>query len=808
MNTNARIYVTVFLALGFCVILGAFGGPRPFEAARFFSYFGLAVIASLLKVTMPAVAGNMSFNYLFVLISIMDLNLPQTLAIGLTSTLIESVLRPRVRATMLQVLFAICNMAVAIACTDMIFHSAYLSHKGLLIPGRLALAATAFFIMNTFPVSAIASLSECKPLLRIWQEKYFWSYPYYMLGAAFAFGFRVTSNALGWPAALLAVPVAHLFFRTYALYMGRIEDSRIHAEEMAALHIRTIEALALAIEAKDNTTHEHLKRVQVYALAVGKELGLNEMELEALRAASILHDIGKLAVPEHIISKPGRLTPAEFEKMKIHPVVGAEILEQVQFPYPVAPIVRAHHEKWDGTGYPYGVRGTDIPIGARILAAVDCLDALASDRQYRKALPLPEAMAKVEMDSGKAFDPDVVNVLKNRYVQLEKMAQEQSAHAVGGSKLSTELKIERGEAPAAGFESTKGRYPVNENSRDFIETVAMARQEMEMLFDIGQNPEYPLRFEESLSLLGLRLQRMIPFDAIAIYLVQDDVLSPAYVSGENAKLFSSLQIPMGQGLSGWVAENRKPIVNGNPSVEPGYLNDPNYYSTLRSALAVPLETSDSEIIGVIALYQETRDAFTKDHLRLLQTLAPKLAASVEKFNRSPQTIDSFATDRLTGLPHARTVFLHLESELVRCKRLNTPLSVFVCAIDGLKSINDRLGRIEGDKILRTVALSMKECCGEFDYIARLGGNELVIVLPGLRSDAVQQRILKLQMAGRVGRETLPIIVGHASYPEDGTDAEQVVGEADRRMFRKKHDRRMEQARQQEVQTASSINWLQ
>ena len=807
MNTNARIYVTVFLALGFCVILGAFADPRPMEATRFLGYFTLAVIASLLKTTMPAIAGNMSFNFLFILISIMDLTLPQTLVIGLTSTLIESILRPNKRISILQILFAISNMSVSIAVTDVIYRSEYLAHQGLLVPGRIALAASGFFVMNTFPVSAIASLSERVPLLKIWQGKYFWSYPYYILGAGFAFGFRFASQAFGWPTALLALPVAHLLFRTYSLYLGRIEDARIHAEEMAALHVRTIETLALAIEAKDNTTHEHLKRVQVYALAVGKELGLNTMELEALRAASILHDIGKLAVPEHIISKPGRLTPSEFEKMKIHPVVGAEILEQVQFPYPVAPIVRAHHERWDGTGYPYGIRGNDIPIGARILSAVDCLDALASDRQYRRALPLPEAMGKVEADSGKAFDPAVVNVLRQRYVELEAIAQKESAKGHDGTRLSTDLKIMRGDAPAAGFEATKGIFKTNGNSNDFIESVAMARQEMEMLFDIGQNPEYPLRFEESLSVLGLRLQRMIPFEAIAVYLLQDDILVPAYVSGEDSKLFLSLEIPMGQGLSGWVAENRKPIVNGNPAVEPGYLNDPSCTTSLRSALAVPLETS-SNVIGVIALYQDARDAFTKDHLRLLETLAPKLAASVEKYNRCPEPIDSLATDRLTGLPHARTVFLHLESELARCKRLNTPMAVLVCAVDGLKSINDRLGRLEGDKILRTVALNIKDSCGEFDYIARLGGNEFVVVLPGLHKDMVQQRMLKIQIAGRVGREHLPIVIGNASYPEDGMDAEQLVGEADRRMFRKKHDRRLEQSRIQEAESTSSINWLQ
>ena len=199
-----------------------------------------------------------------------------------------------------------------------------------------------------------------------------------------------------------------MIFRSYRLYLGRLESEKNHAEEMANLHLRTIEALALAIEAKDHTTHDHLQRVQIYALELGKKMELNEDQLQALRAASILHDIGKLAVPEHIISKPGKLTAEEFEKMKIHPVVGAEILARVQFPYDVVPIVRAHHERWNGTGYPDGLKGEEIPIGARILSVVDCLDALASDRQYRRALPLDEAMAVIVAEAGKSYEPRIV----------------------------------------------------------------------------------------------------------------------------------------------------------------------------------------------------------------------------------------------------------------------------------------------------------------------------------------------------------------------------------------------------------------
>src|SRR2546426_3938461 len=212
-------------------------------------------------------------------------------------------------------------------------------------------------------------------------------------------------------------------YRPYRLYRGKLESEKKHAEQVSNLHLRTIEALALAIEAKDQTTGEHLQRVRIYAMELARELGLTEDETEALRAASVLHDIGKLAVPEHIISKPGKLTPDEFEKMKIHPIVGAEILEQVDFPYPVVPVVRAHHEKWDGSGYPFGLKGDAIPIGARILAAVDCLDALASDRQYRRALPLDEAMDVVRGEAGKSYDPKVVQLLGDHYIRLENEAK-------------------------------------------------------------------------------------------------------------------------------------------------------------------------------------------------------------------------------------------------------------------------------------------------------------------------------------------------------------------------------------------------
>jgi putative nucleotidyltransferase with HDIG domain len=230
----------------------------------------------------------------------------------------------------------------------------------------IALAATGYFLSNTVSVAGVVALTQSpnllqKNLVKIWSECYFWSFPYYLIGGSIAALVQWSSRHIGWETTFLALPVVYTIFRSYRLYLGRLESEKLHAEQIAALHLRTIEALALAIEAKDDSTHQHLQRVQIYALELGKKLGLNEGELQALRAASILHDIGKLAVPEHIISKPGKLTVEEFEKMKIHPIVGAEILARVEFPYDVVPIVRSHHEKWNGNGYPDGLSGEAIP---------------------------------------------------------------------------------------------------------------------------------------------------------------------------------------------------------------------------------------------------------------------------------------------------------------------------------------------------------------------------------------------------------------------------------------------------------------
>src|SRR6204780_925230 len=575
LSLQTKAFVGIAVSLGMVVRAHALLHWQSQDLMRFACYLVVAVMASGLKVQLPGIDGTMSVNFLFILLGVLELSLPETLVIGCTASLVQSVWQTRKRLDPVKVLFNVAGMmANASALTYLSYHwmvARFGSNKPIL----LMVAALVFFFANTLPISIVIALTEGKSSPKVWAECYFWAFPYYLAGAAAVGLVGIVNRSAGWETSLLVLPLIYWVYRSYRLYLGRLEAEKDrvevekrHVEQIASLNMRTIEALALAIEAKDHTTHTHLQRVRTYAVEIAKEIGLSPDEIEALRAAALLHDIGKLAVPENIINKPGRLTPEEFEKMKVHPLVGAEILDRVAFPYPVAPIVRSHHERWDGSGYPAGLSREEIPIGARILAVVDCLDALSSDRQYRQAMPLDRAMDRVKERAGSWFDPKIGGVLGGRYVELERMAQMSEDTAVPcGFK---DLRVERDVAPAAGFEKWADN---SQNDSDFLTSIASARQEAQAMFDLSQDLGNSLSLSETLSVLSMRLRKLIVYDSIAVYVNRNGWLLPELVSGENFRVLSSLKIRVGEGLCGWVAENCKPIINGNPQVEAGYVAD-------------------------------------------------------------------------------------------------------------------------------------------------------------------------------------------------------------------------------------------
>jgi diguanylate cyclase (GGDEF)-like protein len=490
----------------------------------------------------------------------------------------------------------------------------------------------------------------------------------------------------------------------------------------------------------------------------------------------MMYDIGELAVPEHITSKPGRLLPHEYDRIKIHPVVGAEIVERARFPYPVAPLVRAHHEKWDGTGYPDGLRGEEIPLGARILSVAAALDALASDRRYRKAVSLERAVQTIASESGTSFDPRVVQLLERRYRELE-------------AKVG---KAQQAGLPECGIEGLAGGQRAER--LQFLRAIGEARREAQELHELVHELGNSLSFEETLFVLHTRLARLVPHDTIAIYLARDDRLVPELVAGEDARLLKGAEVRIGDGMLGRVANYLEPFINGSPLTDYPATSEGKPFCRLRSSIAVPLEGIGG-LVGVLALYRKEPDGFNKDQLRVLLAISSKASLVIENTLRFSQVESHAMTDYLTGLPNARALFLHLDAELARAKRNEKRLAVLVCDLDGFKQMNDRWGHLAGNKVLKEVAAGFRQLGREYDYVARIGGDEFVLVIPDLPEAAVSRKVQELQhMAIHAGFEAtgeggLSASVGSACYPDHGNSAEDLLAEADKQMYAAKRSSR-------------------
>jgi diguanylate cyclase (GGDEF)-like protein/putative nucleotidyltransferase with HDIG domain len=763
--------------------------PTAPELARLELYLLAAVATSGLAMARrparPSTSlSSPSMSYVFIIAGLSDFHLGGGIVISIATVLGEAFFERRKQPCWKDLLFDISQVSLAVGAANVCLLHAPLPSIDPYGMFPIAGASVAYYLVSSLVLSGRIGFSCSQPLIAVWRESFLWIAPQYLIGGVIAQRFRLLVAWIGPVGALTTVPLVYLAYRFYSSYFDRVEEQKSHIGEMADLHLRTIEALALAIGAKDDTTSAHLRRVQVYASEVGKELGLSPLELKAIEAAALLHDIGKLAVPEYIVSKPGRLTPDEFEKMKIHPVVGAEILERVNFPYPVVPIVRAHHEKFDGTGYPDGLKGEEIPIGARILSAVDCLDALASERQYRKALPLEDAMRVVTSESGRSYDPRVVSILQARYRELELKAKAEIADAVTLTSLT----------PAGCAITPAPGFPVNSSQPapdgNFRMSISGARREFQMLVEIANDLGSSLSLDETLALLAVRLGKAIPHDAVVVWVRHQNELIPRHVKGESYRLFSSLRIPLGQGLSGWVAENNQAIVNGNPAVESGYLNDESKVTPLRSAIAVPLICRE-QVVGVLTLYRLPADAFTADHRRILGSISAKVGVVIDNAQRFEQVQDAARTDELTGLLNSRSLFEYLSEEVVACSQRKSPMAVLVMDLDGFKKANDDHGHLAGNRILQGVAAGLRKSCRATDVVARLGGDEFVVVLPdpGECLPSMIERIHEVgQRAGALIGCNTSLSVGCAVYPDDATDAESLLERADERMYEEKRRR--------------------
>jgi diguanylate cyclase (GGDEF)-like protein/putative nucleotidyltransferase with HDIG domain len=786
---TANLFIAAIGLAGLTGMAVTFRGWIPAPEPRFVVYLVLALLSAGMKVRFPGIRGAFSVQLVFTMLGLIELTPPETLFLAVASAAAQTFWHAKGRVKLVRLFFNTTCIALAVWAAIWVYGRPWLHGvpEGELL--QLMLAGVAYFLLNNIPLAIVIALTEGQSIKAVILSLCDWSFCYYLVGVSVAEMVHRASGRLGWTFTLALLPPVYLIYRSVRLYFGKLEQERTHAESMAALHLRTIEALATAIEAKDECTGDHLRRVQVYSLELAKHLGLSSDEVNALQAASILHDIGKLAVPDYIISKPGKLTPDEFDKMKVHTVVGAEILEQVAFPYPVAPIVRSHHEKWDGSGYPDGLKAQDIPIGARILSAVDCLDALASDRQYRRALPLDEAMNYVSGLSGKSFDPQVVDILKANYREFESLAQ---STPLRNHKLSKDLIVSRGEAPDAGFEKSASTASSANRALAPADSIASAREEMRAIVDLAMDLSKSLRMEDILSILAARLKQLVPYDCLAIYVRERSTLKAQFTSGLTSQIFASLEIPVGQGLSGWVVENAKAIVNGNPAVEPGYAEASGQLGTLNSALSIPLGDGVDQFSGALTLYRTEKDAYSADHLRVLLAIKGDIARAVDSAIRYQKAQQDAGTDEITGLPAKAALLAHLREGFAAQHK---GVTVLFCDIDEFRRVNELYGRPAGDQLLKLVGNILRGNSRSGDYVARAGGDEFVMLLAGARPEELAGKIESLDRLvgnacrGLCGDESSGLAVGVACFPENGADADSLIAFAEQALAQAKEERR-------------------
>ena len=574
----------------------------------------------------------------------------------------------------------------------------------------------------------------------------------------------------------------YLMWRTYRVYMGRIDDEQRHAQQTSDLHLATVEALARAIDAKDQTTQLHIRRVQVYAAGLAKAAGASDADIQGVKTAALLHDIGKLAVPEHILSKPGPLTQEEFQKIRIHPQVGAEIIAAVPFPYPVAPLILGHHERWDGKGYPQGLQGEEIPIGARILTIVDYYDAVTTDRPYHKALPHESAIGLLRHEAGRALDPRLVPIFIDL---LPRLIAELSA-------------IERGEAAAEPKTDARGSTAVGlvPSGRRAFENIALAHREIYALYEIAQAMGTSLGVADTMALISSKLSKLVPWSGCALFLhdPDTDALKCRYAAGVDAPKLLNRQFTVGDGLAGWVARNRRSLVNADPRVtfELAGLGG----TVLRSAIVCPLHVNDA-FIGCLALYHVEPNSYTDDHRRLLERVAEQGGAVISNSLVFERTQEDSLTDPLTALPNRRSMFAHLSRELARAERLKSEVAIMVMDVDGFKDINDTYGHTVGDHALRAVARTLQSALRPYDMCVRYAGDEFIVVLADCGPHAadakrreLQQRVGEIELPVRAGRVVrLAASAGVAVFPHDGSTSEALLADADQQMYRDKAARR-------------------
>jgi diguanylate cyclase (GGDEF)-like protein/putative nucleotidyltransferase with HDIG domain len=777
-----QLYVYAVIVLGAVVMATAFSSlqfPRP---GLFATLLVLSVISSALKVHLPLGVGTscISLSFAVDFTALLLLGPAPAMLIAVTSGWSQCTFRMGERNPAYKTLFSMATLAVSVAAAAAMYTAVGGTYGQL--PSAplqsLMAAAMVYFLVNSLAVAVAFALSTGRGVYRLWHDNFFWTISTYVVGAiAAGIAVEVFHRAGQWQAALAFIPLC-MTYRTYRIYLRRIADEQQRVADWAQLHRDSTEVLARAIQAKDGGGSSHVERVQYYAAALARRLELADSDTQAVEIAALLHDIGKLAVPEHILSKPGPLTPDERKKMQMHAQIGAEIVSAVPFPRPVAPLIRSHHERWDGTGYPAGLRGEQIPIGARILSVVDCFDALTSERPYRPAVSADEAISLLHNEAGRAFDPAIVE----RFTELLPVLTPPTNGA-----LWWQMRRSSGQASQ---QSSDGGARLG---ADAFAEIASANRETHALYEIAQSMGGSMSLADTMTFVSAKLTTLVPLSTCALFVRRaEEDLRCRFATGLHADLLEDASIAAGNGLSGWVAHHRRPLVNGLPLAEFIAAGTASADIQLRSALICPLMVAD-QVIGTIAVYHDGAESYTEDHRRVLDQVARQAAAVVHNALVFERTQEQAFKDGLTGLANPRALQFQVARELARARRTSSPFSLILLDLDDFKTINDEHGHLAGDRALQEVARVLQQTTRPYDTCIRYGGDEFVVLLPSCgRAEAeeqgrrVQEAVAAISLHTDSGSDiALRVSAGASAFPDDGETYERLLARADRRMYRNK-----------------------
>lgn len=681
-------------------------------------------------------------------------------------------LRPRAY----RIFFNVANTGLAAALSSFLFYwvSGSVPNRELGLIAALSAFTAGYFFLNTAGVAGACALQQRLNWWSVWQESFLWTAPGFFASASAAFGIQKAFAAVG-ALGLLFLPPLWLVYRSYRLYMDRIKQNTQHIEELNKLNQAIIASLATAIDAKDRYTCSHINRVQHYAISLAKAAGVTGPDMDAVATGALVHDIGKLGIPDHILGKPGKLTADEFKRIQTHVTIGADILSPIPFPFPVVDVVMTHHERWDGLGYPRGLKGEEIPIGGRIISLVDVFDALTSNRPYRKAMTHEEALAEVRANAGKQFDP--------RLVEIFARIQPKCAQEIAEMELAAQTQDAESTAPTDGS--------------SVFSRISQAAAEMAAVSDVAHSLAEHETQEQIAATVVNRALALLPADTAVLYLRRPDefVLDAVAVEGKYRGKLETMTIQMGEGVAGWVAANQQPRVNVSASLDIARRFTPEEAIELNAATAVPL-VHGPESLGVLAVYTTGYSVLSDHHLRVLNIVAEHASSALQNIRRMEEHRELAHTDPLTGLVNSRGMVRHLDRLMFSHNRgdSNGEFSIVMLDVDRFKQVNDTLGHLRGDDLLREIGSVISGVSRHNDIACRYAGDEFVLLLPGANRDQAEEVAARLREAVDSiptveGRVKIGASVGVATFPTDGDHGKELIHVADRRMYEDKFHRR-------------------